>query len=112
MECTTESCKMEKETTQCPCGSGMNEGCCDCSTDPVHHATKMWSSAFFDAMHQAQVQRLQKRIDANFGPTMDKVADVIAESFGKIWQSMLLQAEAKQEIESKLQKIYSETSKR
>ncbi len=37
-------------------------------------------SAFHDTIYEAQVERLKKRIDANFGPTMDKVADVMFET--------------------------------
>jgi len=43
---------------------------------------------------------------------MDKVADAAIESFGKFWQSMLLQSEAKKEFEAKLQRIFSEASKK
>lgn len=68
--------------------------------------------AFHDAMYQAHVERLKKRIDANFGPSLDKAADAMVETAGKVWQSMLVQAEGKRELESKLQKIYSETNRR
>jgi hypothetical protein len=80
--------------------------------DPVEHAKEMWHKSFFQAMHEAQVERLKKRIETAWGPTMDKAADAAVESFGKFWQSMLLQAEAKKEFEAKLQKIFSESGKR
>jgi len=87
--------------------------CCGCGTaDPVKESMQMWHKAFHDAMYQAQVERLKKRIDDNFGPTMDKAADAMIETAGKVWQSMLLQAEGRKELESKLQKIFSETSRR
>lgn len=114
MECTTETCNIEKNAT-CQCSSEMSSQDCPCccnTIDPVQHAMVMWHKAFFDAMHEAQVERLKKRIDSTFGPTMDKVADAVIESFGKIWQSMLLQSEGKKELESKLQKIFSETSRK
>ena len=116
MECTSESCSMEKGTT-CPCGSGISyKECCgsECCQfmDPVEHAREMWHKAFFQAMHEAQVERLRKRIETAWGPTMDKVADATIESFGKMWQSMLLQSEAKKELEAKLQKIFSEAGKK
>ena len=111
MECTTGTCKTD-QTESCPCGSGMSEGCCDCMSSPIETATKMWRVAFFDAMHQEQVKRLQKRINDNFGDTMDKAADAVVESFGKLWQSMLLGADAKQEIGTKLQKIYTEANRK
>jgi hypothetical protein len=43
---------------------------------------------------------------------MDKVADAVIDTVGKVWSSMLVQSEAKKDLASKLQKIYSETSKR
>ena len=113
MECTDESCKMETHAT-CACGSGKSyDECCGCQTmDPVEISMRMWHKSFFQAMHEAQVERLKKRIESAFGPTMDKAADAAIESFGKMWQSMLLQSEGQKEFASKLQKIYSETSKR
>ncbi len=80
--------------------------------DPIEHAKEMWHKAFFQAMHEAQVERLRKRIESAWGPTMDKSADAVIESFGKFWQSMLLQSEAKNELQAKLQKIFSEASKK
>jgi len=80
--------------------------------DPIEISMRMWHKSFFQAMHEAQVERLKKRIESAFGPTMDKAADAAIESFGKTWQSMLLQSEGQKEFASKLQKIYSETSRR
>jgi hypothetical protein len=113
MECNDESCKTEGHAT-CACGSEKSyDECCGCQTmDPIEHSMMMWHKSFFQAMHEVQVEKLKKRIESAFGPTMDKSADAAIESFGKIWQSMLLQSEGKKEFASKLQKIYSETSRR
>jgi hypothetical protein len=70
----------------------------------------MYKRAFFEALHEAEVDRIKKRIDAKLGPTLDKTADVIVESFSKIWQSKM-QVEAKKELESTLKKILSEATK-
>ncbi|MGI0069024.1 MAG: hypothetical protein ACREAN_02070, partial [Nitrosopumilaceae archaeon] len=67
---------------------------------------------FHDAMYQVHVERLKKRIDASFGPSIDKAADAMIETAAKVWQSMIVQSECKKELESKLQKIFSEASKR
>lgn len=64
-----------------------------------------------DALYQAQVERVRKRIDTKFGPTLDKMADAVVESFGKMWQSKMAKIEAGQELESNLRKILSETAK-
>ena len=113
MECTAESCKMEN-TESCACGSNRPyEQCCGCETmDPIQHAMMAWHKAFFAAHHDAQVERLRKRIEATYGPTMDKAADAVFEAIGKVWGSMLTQSEAKKEVASKLQKIFSETNRR
>ncbi|HSD04131.1 MAG TPA: hypothetical protein VLB45_00060 [Nitrosopumilaceae archaeon] len=113
MECTTESCNMEKNAT-CACGSeGSCEECCDCqSVDPIEQSMAMWHKAFFQALHEVQVERLKKRIESGFGPTMDKSADAVFEAISKVWSSMLTQTEAKKELASKLQKIFSETSRK
>jgi hypothetical protein len=80
--------------------------------DPIQHAMMAWHKAFFVAHHDAQTERMRKRIEATYGPTMDKAADAVFETIGKVWSSMLTQSEAKKDLASKLQKIFSETSKR
>ncbi|VVC06291.1 Uncharacterised protein [uncultured archaeon] len=104
---------MEGHAT-CACGSGKSyHDCCGCDTmDPIDISMQMWHKAFFQAMHEVHVDRLKKRIESAWGPAMDKSADAAIESFGKMWQSMQLQSEGKKEFASKLQKIYSESSKR
>ena len=102
MEDTTCSCTSEMECHDCCCGTA----------DPVKQSMEMLHRAFHDAMYQVHVERLKKRIDANFGPALDKSADTMIETAGKVWQSMLMQSEGKKELESKLQKIFSETSRR
>ncbi len=113
MECNNESCKMEHEAT-CACGSDKSyHECCGCDMpDPVDQAMMMWHQAFFDAFHEVQVEKLKKRIEATLGPTMDKSADAVFEAVTKVWTSMLTQSEAKKELASKLQKIFSETSRK
>ena len=78
--------------------------------DPVEHAKQEWHKAFFQAMHEAHVERLRKRIESLWGPSLDEAADAVIESFGKYWQSMVKQSEAKIELDSKFRKIFSEAS--
>ena len=80
--------------------------------NPIQHAMMGWHKAFFSAHHDAMTERMRKRIESAYGPTMDKAADAVFEDMGKMWSSMLTQAEAKQEVASKLQKIFSESNKR
>jgi len=104
---------MEGHAT-CACGSNKpyDECCGSQAMDPIEQSMMMWHKAFFQAMHEVHVEKLKKRIESAWGPTIDKSADAAIESFGKIWQSMLLQSEGKKEFASKLQKIISETSRR
>ena len=113
MECTAESCKMEGAEV-CACSSDKPyEQCCGCETmDPVQHTMMAWHKAFFAAHHEAMAERMRKRIESTYGPTMDKAADAVFEAVGKVWTSILTQSEAKKELASKLQKIFSETGRR
>lgn len=113
MECTAESCRTEG-AEGCACGSDKPyEQCCGCETmDPIQLAMTAWHKSFFAAHHEAQTERMRKRIETAYGPTMDKAADAVFEAISKVWGSMLTQSEAKKELASKLQKIFSETSRR
>ena len=112
MECKTGTCNMEENAT-CSCTSEMECNDCGCGmADPVRQSMELLHKAFHDALYQAHVERLKKRIDTSFGPTLDKGADAMIETAAKVWQSTVVQSEAKKELESKLQKILSETSKR
>ncbi len=114
MECKSGTCEIDEHAT-CSCESEMQCNDCDCgcgSADPVKQSMELLHKAFHDALYQAHVERLKKRIDASFGPSLDKGADAMIEAATKIWQSMVVQSESKKELESKLQKIISETSRR
>ena len=113
MECTTESCGTHKDEA-CVCGSEKPyDQCCGCETmDPVQQSIAAWHKAFFTALHQSQTERLKKKIESSFGPILDKEADAVFEAIGKMWSSMLTQSEAKKEVASKLQKIFSEANRR
>ena len=113
MECTDGTCKIEN-TENCACGSSKSyDQCCGCETmDPIQHALMAWHKAFFAAHHDAMTERMRKKIETAYGPTMDKAADAVFEAIGKMWSSMLTQSEAKKEVASKLQKIFSEANRK
>src|SRR5574340_1308349 len=104
MECKSGTCESEMQCNDCDCGCG--------SADPVKQSMELLHKAFHDALYQAHVERLKKRIDASFGTSLDKAADAMIETAAKVWQSTLIQSEGKKELESKLQKIFSETSRK
>jgi uncharacterized membrane protein YheB (UPF0754 family) len=109
MECKSGTCNMEEDAT-CSCTSEMECNDCGCGTDdPIKQSMELLHKAFHDALYQAHVERLKKRIDASFGPSLDKATDAMIETAAKVWQSMLMQSEGKKDLESKLQKIFSET---
>lgn len=103
MECTAESCKMENAEC-CACGSNKPyEECCGCETmDPIQHAMIGWHKAFFAAHHEAMVERMRKRIETTYGPTMDKAADAVFEAVGKVWSSMLYSIRGKKRARIKV----------
>lgn len=98
----------------CACGSEKPyEQCCGCEpADPTQISMKSWHNSFFAALNQAQVDRLRKKIESSFGPTLDKEADAVIEAVGKVWSSMITLSDAKKELAAKLQKIHSESNKR
>ena len=122
MEDTHESCRIEGGA-RCGCGSmsshedggrGQMSSHGDCGCGDGHHShsiTRMYKHAYMDALYQAQVERIRKRIDAKFGTTLDKMADAVVESFGKMWQSKMAKIEARQDLETKLRLILSDTTK-
>jgi uncharacterized membrane protein YheB (UPF0754 family) len=113
MECKSGTCNIEEHATDsCNCSETECNGC-GCETiDPIKQSMELLHKAFHDAMYQAQVERLKKRIDTSFGPTLDKSADAMIETATKVWQSMLMQSEGKKELEIKLQKIFSEANRK
>lgn len=122
MEDSHESCRTEGGT-RCGCGSmsshehhgsGHMSSHGECGCGEGHHShsmTKMYKHAYMDALYQAQVERIRKRIDTKFGTTLDKMADAVVESFGKMWESKMAKIEAWQGLESKLRAIISEKYK-
>jgi hypothetical protein len=80
--------------------------------DPIQHAVMSWHKAFFAAHHDAMTERMRKKIESAYGPSMDKASEAVFEAMGKMWSSMLTQSEAKNEVASKLQRIFSEANKR
>lgn len=122
MDDTHESCRMEggercgggpmSSHQHCGCGHMSSHGHGSYGDDHHSHSvTRMYKHAYMDALYQAQVERIRKRIDTKFGTTLDKMADAVVESFGKMWQSKMAKIEARRELDAKLERILSETSK-
>lgn len=110
-DCSSQSCETASRCDDSSCGSSQGKCPCgsDCGGDPVACATAMWSSSFFVALKQAQVELLKAKIQKAWGPKMDKAADAALEAMGVQWQSMLAQAKAKGEFEAKLRALWNES---
>ena len=103
--CETESSSQECRPTSskgCPCGTS------GCSGDPVECATGMWTGSFFQALKAAQVELLKTKIQKAWGAKMDKAADAVLEAMGVQWQSVLAQAQAKDQLRQRLQSLWQE----
>ncbi len=96
-KCQAESCESKPQT---PCKT---EECC-----PVEIAIGMWNEAFCQAMREVQVDILKKKIQAAWGPSMEKVGDAVLETMGTKWQSMVANGKSQMDLREKITKIWSE----
>ena len=55
-------------------------------------------------------EKIKKKIETAYGPTMDKLAEAFMESMGKQWLAMVQKASANQEFQEKLIRILGEAS--
>ena len=109
--CSTTSCDTTESAVgscgggQCPCGTS------GCDGTPMNCALGMWSGSFFRAMKEVQVDLLKAKIQKAWGSKMDKVADAVLEAMGTHWQSMLAQAQAKEQLRARVAQIWEEGRK-
>jgi hypothetical protein len=113
-----------EETTECPCPCHTSGGACSmCASmegraagkapsEPVEIGAMIWQKAFFKAYLEFMAEKLKKKIDAAWGPRVDKAADAMIERMGTQWQTMIQQAMAERTFREKLTKLYSETERK
>ena len=101
--CNEESC-----STKTSCCSSTNHGH-SCS-DPVSTTKYMLEKAFFKALMEVQVEKIKKKIESQWGSTLDKTSDAIVQSMSKQWQADISKAEASKELYQELEKIFSKKS--
>lgn len=82
------------------------------SINPAQMLIPMWYKAFFTAQSELMTEKIKKRIEAAYGPTMDKLADAFIESMGRQWQAMIQKNSANQEFQEKLIKILGEAQQK
>jgi hypothetical protein len=119
MSCHQESCETSCKTESCGGGScGCGGGSCGsqksgcpacggaCGGDPVACSMNMWKKAFFKAMHEVHVDLLKAKIQKNWGPMMEKGADLTLEAMGAMWQGMMNESKMKSEMREKFENLF------
>ena len=66
----------------------------------------MWKKAFFEAMHEVHVDLLKAKIQKNWGPMMEKGADITLEAMGAMWQGMMNESKMKCETREKFENLF------
>lgn len=96
-------------TAECP------EGKASCPTDalpcPVEMAADCWKASFMRAMCDVQTEMLKKRIQKEWGPQMENVADAVFETGGIVWQSWVSIAKAKHDLRERITGIWFENGR-
>ncbi len=97
----------DSKETICPVEKSVSQTQC-----PIEAAIEMWQSAFFEAMHEVQVDILKEKIRKNWGDLMEKKGDAIIESMGTHWQTVLQQAKAKVDLRENFMEIIKQASQK
>ena len=95
----THSCSTSSENSPC------------CSGDPIAEAKSLLEKSFFIALKEVHVEKLKKRIEAEWGSTIDKAVDLTIKTAAKQWQGSLSKASVNKEFYSELEKIFNSTKK-
>ena len=101
--CCTEDGSCQSSSTSCE----SNE-CC-----PIEVAADMWSDSFCEAMREVQVDILKEKIRKSWGPMMEQAADMLLESKGACWESMIAKvklAHAENNFKQKLTDLWLNAS--
>jgi hypothetical protein len=96
-QCQAGTCETKPQTSR------KIDDCC-----PIETAIGMWNDAFCGAMREVQVEILKKKIQAAWGPAMEKAGDAVVESMGVKWQAMLANGKSQGDLRDKFTKIWSE----
>jgi hypothetical protein len=114
-ECTESSSTNDKGGNDCCCethsdqSSNTNSSCC--SGDPIADAKLLLEKSFFTALKEVHVEKLKKRIETEWGVTIDKAVDLTIKTAAKQWQGSLSKSSVNKEFYSELEKIFNSTKK-
>ena len=101
--CETGKCESEGEVETCLVEKSLSESCC-----PVEKSVGLWTSAFFQAMKEAQVEILKQKIQKAWGSLLDKEGDAVIAAMGAHWRALLTQAKAQADLRETIKRIYEQ----
>jgi hypothetical protein len=67
----------------------------------------MLEKAFYTALMQVQVEKIKKKIETEWGSTLDKTTDAIMQTMTKQWQADISKLESSKELYHELENIFS-----
>ena len=101
-----------EESSCCSCQTtttnNTNSPCCS-SEDPIAGAKSLLEKSFFNALVEVHVEKLKKRIEREWGSTIDKAVDLTIKTVSKQWQSALSKSAANKEFYNELEKTFKTT---
>jgi hypothetical protein len=109
-------CSDEKTNScNCDCTNCGTNSCCSSSTsqqnncaDPIATTKFMLEKAFYTALMEIQVEKIKKKIESEWGSTLDRATDVIVQSMKKQWQADLSKSESSKELYRELENIFNQ----
>jgi hypothetical protein len=102
--------------SNCDCnGDNCNINSCCCSsqnsennyTDPITTTKNMLEKAFYTALMEVQVEKIKKKIESEWGNTLDRTTEVIVQTMTKQWQADVSKVESSKELYHELENIFS-----
>ena len=84
----------------------MSESENDLGKGSVHYGPWMWSA--YRAYNELLREKIKKRFDAQEGPWMDKVADILVEIVNARWEGGRKKEKEAEELFRKLEKLLEE----
>ena len=106
----------DEKTSNCDCnGDNCNANSCCCSsqnhenksTNPITTTKYMLEKAFYTALMEVQVEKIKKKIESEWGNTLDRTTDVIVQTMTKQWQADVSKLESSKELYRELENIFS-----
>ncbi len=111
----------EEKTSSCDCNGtncSTNSCCCSsqnhenkCVTDPITTTKYMLEKAFYTALMEVQVEKIKKKIESEWGDTLDRTTNAILQTMTKQWQADVSKLESSKELYHELENIFSKTHK-